>query len=72
MKIFKFSELKTATRNFRTDTVIGEGGFGAFFKGSFDEQTLAPAKPGTGIVFAVKKLNHEGSKGHNEWLVSVT
>jgi hypothetical protein len=39
------------------------------YKAYIDEQTFAPAKPGQGIVVAVKKLNLEGSQGHREWLV---
>lgn len=70
VRSFAFSELKTATRNFRPDSVLGEGGFGSVFKGWIDENTFAPAKPGTGIVIAVKRLNQEGVQGHKEWLVS--
>ena len=33
MRIFSFTELKVATKNFSPDTVIGEGGFGQVFKG---------------------------------------
>lgn len=71
LKKFSFSELRTATRNFRPDSVLGEGGFGAVFKGWIDEQTLAPARPGTGMIVAVKRLNQEGFQGHREWLVSI-
>jgi hypothetical protein len=51
--------------------VLGEGGFGSVFKGWIDENSLAPAKPGTGIVIAVKRLNQESFQGHREWLVSI-
>lgn len=71
LKSFTFSELKTATRNFRPDSVLGEGGFGSVFKGWIDENSLAAAKPGTGIVIAVKRLNQDGFQGHREWLVSL-
>lgn len=71
IKSFSFGELKTATRNFRPDSVLGEGGFGCVFKGWIDEQTFAAAKPGTGLVIAAKRLNTEGFQGHKEWLVSV-
>ncbi|KAI0527677.1 receptor-like cytoplasmic kinase 176 [Dendrobium catenatum] len=71
VRSFAFSELKTATRNFRPDSVLGEGGFGSVFKGWIDENTFAPAKPGTGIVIAVKRLNQEGVQGHKEWLAEV-
>ncbi|CAD5197223.1 unnamed protein product [Musa acuminata subsp. malaccensis] len=71
LKSFTFNELRTATRNFRPDSVLGEGGFGSVFKGWINEHTLAAAKPGTGMVIAVKKLNQEGFQGHKEWLAEV-
>lgn len=70
LKSFTFGELKSATRNFRPDSVLGEGGFGSVFKGWIDEHTLTATKPGTGTVIAVKRLNQEGLQGHREWLVS--
>ncbi|PIA62597.1 hypothetical protein AQUCO_00200540v1 [Aquilegia coerulea] len=71
LKPFTFSELKNATRNFRPDSLLGEGGFGYVFKGWIDEQTLAATKPGSGMVIAVKKLKPEGFQGHKEWLTEV-
>ncbi|KAJ6318562.1 hypothetical protein OIU76_014003 [Salix suchowensis] len=71
LKAFSFNELKNATRNFRPDSVLGEGGFGCVFKGWIDENTLAASKPGSGMVVAVKKLKPEGFQGHKEWLTEV-
>jgi len=71
VKIFSFNNLKAATRNFRPDSVLGEGGFGSVYKGWVDENTLAPCRPGTGIAVAVKRLNQDGLQGHREWLVSI-
>ncbi|WJX69586.1 putative serine/threonine-protein kinase pbl9 [Trifolium repens] len=71
VKSYTLAELKSATRNFRPDSVLGEGGFGSVFKGWIDENSLAPAKPGTGIVIAVKRLNQESFQGHREWLAEV-
>ncbi|KAL4610538.1 hypothetical protein ACB092_08G057100 [Castanea dentata] len=71
VKSFSFAELKTSTRNFRPDSVLGEGGFGSVFKGWIDENTFAAAKPGTGIIIAVKRLNQESFQGHKEWLAEV-
>uniref|UniRef100_A0A1D1Z6D8 non-specific serine/threonine protein kinase n=1 Tax=Anthurium amnicola TaxID=1678845 RepID=A0A1D1Z6D8_9ARAE len=71
LKSFPFSDLRNATRNFRPDSVLGEGGFGCVFKGWIDEHALTAAKPGTGIVIAVKRLNQEGVQGHREWLAEV-
>lgn len=70
LKSFSFINLKTATRNFRPDSVLGEGGFGSVFKGWIDEHSFAATKPGTGMVIAVKRLNQDGLQGHKEWLVS--
>nr|QCQ83116.1 putative serine/threonine-protein kinase PBL9 [Ambrosia artemisiifolia] len=71
LKSFSFSDLKLSTRNFRPDSVLGEGGFGSVFKGWIDEQSFVATKPGTGIVVAVKKLNQESFQGHREWLAEV-
>ncbi|XP_010542648.1 PREDICTED: protein kinase APK1A, chloroplastic-like isoform X2 [Tarenaya hassleriana] len=68
---FSFAELKAATRNFRPDSVLGEGGFGCVFKGWIHEQSLTATKPGTGLVIAVKRLNQDGWQGHKEWLTEV-
>ncbi|KAL5101001.1 hypothetical protein RYX36_005328 [Vicia faba] len=56
LRVYTFAELRTSTRNFRPDTVLGEGGFGKVFKGSLD-----------GIPIAVKKLNSESYQGLEEW-----
>jgi serine/threonine protein kinase len=71
LKSFSFNDLKTATRNFRPDSVLGEGGFGCVFKGWIDEHSFTAAKPGTGIVIAAKRLNQEGLQGHKEWLAEI-
>ncbi|KAL3603207.1 hypothetical protein D5086_004066 [Populus alba] len=66
-KVFTLAELKSSTRNFKPDTVLGEGGFGRVFKGWVDEKTYVPAKVGTGIAVAVKKSSPESSQGLEEW-----
>ncbi|KAL1541201.1 putative serine/threonine-protein kinase pix13 [Salvia divinorum] len=60
LRIFTFAELRAATRNFRSDTVVGEGGFGKVYKGWLD------SKSGSTVV-AVKKLNSESLQGFQEW-----
>uniref|UniRef100_J3M0F3 non-specific serine/threonine protein kinase n=1 Tax=Oryza brachyantha TaxID=4533 RepID=J3M0F3_ORYBR len=67
LRIFTFAELRAATRNFKPDTVLGEGGFGRVYKGWVDERTMSPARSGTGMVIAVKKLNPESVQGLQEW-----
>ncbi|KAK6146916.1 hypothetical protein DH2020_017828 [Rehmannia glutinosa] len=71
LKSFTFSDLKAATRNFRPDSVLGEGGFGSVFKGWIDEHSLAASRPGSSMVVAVKRLNQEGWQGHKEWLAEI-
>ena len=67
---FTFQELKSATGNFRPDSILGEGGFGYVFKGWIEEGGTAPAKPGSGVTVAVKSLKPDGLQGHREWVVS--
>ena len=69
LRKFTFNDLKLATRNFRPESLLGEGGFGCVFKGWIEENGTAPVKPGTGLTVAVKTLNHDGLQGHKEWLV---
>ncbi|KAG6503860.1 hypothetical protein ZIOFF_036184 [Zingiber officinale] len=67
LRIFTFAELKSATRNFKPESVLGEGGFGRVYKGWVDKKTLNPTKSGVGIIVAVKKLNPESVQGLEEW-----
>ncbi|KAH1151087.1 hypothetical protein GYH30_044861 [Glycine max] len=67
LKVFDFEELKSATNNFRHDTLLGQGGFGRVYKGWLDEDTLAPTKAGSGMVVAIKWLNPESTQGFGEW-----
>lgn len=69
LRKFAFNDLKLATRNFRPESLLGEGGFGCVFKGWIEENGTAPVKPGTGLTVVVKTLNHDGLQGHKEWLV---
>lgn len=65
LRVFTFSELKVATRNFKADTILGEGGFGSVYKGWLEEK--GTNKTGSGSVVAVKKLNSESFQGFEEW-----
>ncbi|XP_031400575.1 probable serine/threonine-protein kinase PIX13 isoform X1 [Punica granatum] len=67
LKNSAFSELESATSNFRPDVLLGEGGFWKVYTGWVDEKTLAPSRWGSGILVAVKKLNPESIEGFNEW-----
>lgn len=59
---FTFRELAAATKNFRSDCLIGEGGFGRVYKGRLES---------TGQVVAVKQLDRNGLQGNREFLVEV-
>ncbi|XP_047334384.1 probable serine/threonine-protein kinase PBL7 [Impatiens glandulifera] len=59
---FTFRELAAATRNFRPECLIGEGGFGRVYKGRLES---------TGQVVAVKQLDRNGLQGNREFLVEV-
>ncbi|KAI3812118.1 hypothetical protein L1987_16824 [Smallanthus sonchifolius] len=70
LKIYTFSELKSATKNFRNDTILGEGGFGKVYKGWIEDK-FGSKLHGTGSVIAVKKLNSESMQGIEEWQAEV-
>ncbi|XP_051140450.1 serine/threonine-protein kinase PBL34-like [Andrographis paniculata] len=71
LRKFTYNELKMATRNFKPDNLLGEGGFGCVFKGWVNERGSTPVKAGMGIPVAVKTLNHNSLQGHKEWLAEV-
>ncbi|GJU13350.1 kinase-like domain-containing protein, partial [Tanacetum coccineum] len=52
-----------ATMNFRSDSVLGEGGFRPISNGWIDEQSLKAAKRGTGTVIAAE-INDLGLLDH--------
>ncbi|XP_075082010.1 putative serine/threonine-protein kinase PBL25 [Nicotiana tabacum] len=60
-KTFTFRELASATKNFRQECLIGEGGFGRVFKGTLQG----------GEVVAVKQLDRTGTQGNKEFQVEV-
>ncbi|XP_022153147.1 probable serine/threonine-protein kinase PBL11 [Momordica charantia] len=62
-RVYTLTELKTATRNFRPDNMVGDGGFERIFKGWVDDVTYAPSKVGVGIAVAVTKSNPYNSPG---------
>ncbi|KAH0917243.1 hypothetical protein HID58_024903 [Brassica napus] len=69
LRIFSLAELRAATRNFKSENVLGEGGFGKVFKGWLEEK--GPGSHSTGTVIAVKKLNSESFQGFEEWQCEV-
>ncbi|KAK7358070.1 hypothetical protein VNO80_17370 [Phaseolus coccineus] len=59
---FTFRELAAATKNFRPQSFLGEGGFGRVYKGRLET---------TGQAVAVKQLDRNGLQGNREFLVEV-
>ncbi|KAF5443591.1 hypothetical protein F2P56_036136 [Juglans regia] len=59
---FTFRELAAATKNFRPESFLGEGGFGRVYKGRLET---------TGQIVAVKQLDRNGLQGNREFLVEV-
>ncbi|XP_062188798.1 serine/threonine-protein kinase PBL27-like isoform X2 [Phragmites australis] len=59
---FTFRELVAATRNFRADCLLGEGGFGRVYKGYLESVNQ---------VVAIKQLDRNGLQGNREFLVEV-
>ncbi|XP_022739852.1 serine/threonine-protein kinase PBL27-like isoform X2 [Durio zibethinus] len=57
---FSYQQLATATKNFRKESLIGQGGFGAVYKGQLESN---------GQVVAVKQLDKTGLQGEKEFLV---
>lgn len=56
LRVFTYSEMKTATRNFNRTTKIGEGGFGCVHKGVIKSSEDPPGK----LDVAVKQLGKRG------------
>ncbi|KAK4419148.1 putative serine/threonine-protein kinase PBL7 [Sesamum alatum] len=61
-KTFTFREMAAATRNFRRDSLLGEGGFGRVYKGQLEASSQ---------VVAIKQLDRNGLQGNREFLVEV-
>ncbi|CAJ1976309.1 unnamed protein product [Sphenostylis stenocarpa] len=60
---FTFRELATATKNFRQECLLDEGGYGRIYKGTI---------PTTGKNVAVMQLDRNGMQGKEEFLADVT
>ncbi|KAL0452226.1 UNVERIFIED_CONTAM: Receptor-like kinase LIP2 [Sesamum latifolium] len=63
VKTFTFRELAMATKNFRQECLIGEGGIGRIFKGTLGS---------SGQIVAVRQLDRNGVQGSKEFAAEVT
>ncbi|KAK8955125.1 Serine/threonine-protein kinase PBS1 [Platanthera guangdongensis] len=59
---FAYRELVAATKNFRGDCFLGEGGFGKVYKGKLESSNQ---------IVAIKQLDRNGLQGNREFLVEV-
>lgn len=67
LRIFSFSDLKSATRGFSRSLLVGEGGFGSVYRGA----VVVDHRDDSQIDVAVKQLNRNGHQGHKEWINEV-
>ncbi|XAR51043.1 Non-specific serine/threonine protein kinase [Bertholletia excelsa] len=67
LRVFTFTELKMATKNFNHMAKLGEGGFGCVYKGVIKSSE----DPQQSIEVAVKQLGRRGLQGHKEWVTEV-
>ncbi|CAM8964422.1 unnamed protein product [Rhodiola kirilowii] len=70
LRVFRFSELKSATRGFTRSLLIGEGGFGCVYRGAVRVSDVGDGR-GLKMDVAVKQLNRNGLQGHKEWINEV-
>lgn len=59
---FPFRELAMATKNFSSECLLGEGGFGRVYKGRLESINQ---------IVAIKQLDRNGLQGNREFLVEV-
>ncbi|XP_051200578.2 L-type lectin-domain containing receptor kinase IX.1 [Lolium perenne] len=60
---FSYNELSRATRGFSNDEKLGEGGFGAVYRGLLRDQ---------GLHVAIKRVSKMSSQGRREYISEVT
>jgi serine/threonine protein kinase/Leucine-rich repeat (LRR) protein len=61
LKIFSYADIKTATGDFSRENKLGEGGYGAVYKGTLSD----------GEMVAVKQLSCESRQGKREFINEV-
>uniref|UniRef100_A0ACD5Y647 Uncharacterized protein n=1 Tax=Avena sativa TaxID=4498 RepID=A0ACD5Y647_AVESA len=65
LSIFTFAKLRFATRNFRSDYLLGEGWCVMVYKGQLQE-IMNTSGSGTGMVVAIKRFNRDSYEWMNE------
>ncbi|CAH8315015.1 unnamed protein product [Eruca vesicaria subsp. sativa] len=67
LEVYSFFDLKIATKGFKQDLMVGEGGFGKVYRGWIHPETLAPSVTGSGLTVAVKRLSSESVQRFEDW-----
>nr|GEU57144.1 probable serine/threonine-protein kinase PIX13 [Tanacetum cinerariifolium] len=55
-RIFSYSDLELATRNFGSHMLLGQGQYGEVFRGWLNRRTYTPSFSDSGLTIAVKRL----------------
>ncbi|KAJ4827370.1 hypothetical protein Tsubulata_014962 [Turnera subulata] len=66
LRVFSFSDLKSATKGFSRALLIGEGGFGCVYRGALRLDSASDK-----LDVAIKQLNRHVVQGHKEWINEV-
>lgn len=69
LRAFTFEQLKAATLNFRSNMVLGEGGFGKVYQGWLKEKVASQGTRKRPI--AVKRLDSKSKQGYRQWRTEV-
>ncbi|XP_077221674.1 serine/threonine-protein kinase PCRK1-like [Tasmannia lanceolata] len=67
LRVYTFSDLKIATKDFSRSLMVGEGGFGCVYKGII----RSSEEPCNKLEIAVKQLSRNGMQGYKEWMTEV-
>lgn len=62
VQVFTYRELEAATERFSEANVIGNGGFGVFYRGVLSDGTVA----------AIKRLHRDGKQGERAFRMEVS
>ncbi|XP_011012977.1 PREDICTED: probable serine/threonine-protein kinase NAK isoform X2 [Populus euphratica] len=69
LRVFTLAQVRAATYNFRSDLLLGTGGFGNVYKGWLKEKL--PPRGIKKTAVAVKKSGSYSTQGFNEWKAEV-
>ncbi|PWA65736.1 protein kinase-like domain, Concanavalin A-like lectin/glucanase domain protein [Artemisia annua] len=61
-RIFSYSDMELATRNFGSHMLLGHGKYGQVFRGWLDRRTFTPSLSDRGLTIAVKRLKFKAHK----------